>query len=339
MNNMKKLCWILSLVLLLSGCSQRVELAAMAVCLGVDAGAEGVTLTIKAPDYSGGKQGEQNGYATLTGRGADWTRAVADLYAHSPAMPQFGQLREIVIGEGTFDTIPPKELFVRINSLPSLRVHALVTVCPGSAAEMIRAMKPEIGKRMSKYLDITLRYHEQQGTIPATSLGCALRDLTGPWRDPVLAYWDGDAAGGYALGDRGAMLLSGREVKLLRLLRGESQDYLLEVGGQYLGVQPRGRAKRRIEGGALMLEVPVYLTYSLYDEPPQPAAEDALRDAVQALLRRLQEAGCDALGFGCEAVRGYGTLESWLQSEWTARYRGAAIRIKIDSRPRQQPLL
>ena len=339
MNNMKKLCCLLLVLPLLTGCSQRIELAVMAVCLGVDADAEGVTLTLKAPDYSGGKQEGQNGYATLSGHGADWTRAVADLYARAPAMPQFGQLREIVIGEDALRAIPPKELFASIDSLPSLRVHALVTVCPGSAADRIRAAKPEIGKRMSKYLDISLRYHEQQGNIPATSLGCALRDLTGPWRDPVLAYSDGETGGGYALGDREAAILSAQEVRLFRLLQGESQDYLLRDGGRYLGVQPRGRAKCRIADGALILTVPVYLTYSLHDDPPRPEAEDALRDAVEALLHRLQAAGCDALGFGCAAARQYGTLTDWLHCGWPDRYRAAPIRVEIDSKVRQQPLL
>lgn len=334
---MKKLLCLLLPLLLLTGCAGRIELALMAVCLGVDVDAAGVTLTVKSPDYTGEKKEQEKGYATLSVRGGDWGQAVAALYAQSPAAPQFGQLREIVISESSFAYLPPQRLLRCVDQLPSLRAHALVTVCPGSAADAVAAMTPGIGKRLSKYLDISLAHFEDQGILPATSLSSALRDLGGPWRDPVLAY-AGDNGGGYAIGTAGTLILTGREVQLLRLMKGESQDYLLSFGGGHYGVSLRGRAACRAADDALTLALPVYLTYSLYSDPPAPGAEQALQAEIEALLARLQGIGCDALGFGCQAVRNYPTLPAWLQSDWPQRYRQAAIRVDVQAQARQQPI-
>ena len=193
---------------------------------------------------------------------------------------------------------------------------------------------------MSKYLDISLRHFEEQGQLPATSLSCALRDLGGGWRDPVLAYADGtQTAVGYALGSLGAVRLTAREVQLYRLLQGQKQAYLLDCAGVCFGAANRGRIRRSIMGDSLKLAVPVYIVYSLYDAPPGPDAAEQLRQDIAALLRKLQAAGCDALGFGCLAVRSFSTLPDWLQSGWRQRFTSLKIDVTVDARPRQQPLL
>ena len=337
----KALCLLLiGAMLPFCGCSQRIELAFVAVCLGVDAREDGVTLTVKCPDYTGDKQdGEQSGYTTLSVKGADWPRAVAALYAAAPVTPQFSQLREIIIGEGSFLYMPPERLFACVDQLPGLRVHALVTVCPGSAAGQVESLNPEIGKRLSKYLDISLKHYEQQGVLPATSLSGALRDLGGCWRDPVLAYSGGGEARGYAIGSLGTLLLTPEEVQLYRLIRGESQSYMLASDGRFYGTASRGRARRSVAGNTLILELPVYITYSLYDEPPGPGAALKLQEEIQAFLHRLQSVGCDALGFGCAAVQGFSTLPEWLASGWPQRYAGADIQVVVEGKARQQPLL
>ena len=335
----KALCLLLALAALpLSGCGQRIELAFVAVCLGVDADAEGVTLTVKCPDYTGGRrEGGQSGYTTLSARGENWPQAAAALYAAAPVTPQFSQLRQIIVSEASFAFLPPERLFEQIDQLPGVRVHALVTVCPGSAAEQVESLQPEIGRRLSKYLDISLRHYEEQGRLPATSLSGALRDLGGCWRDPVLAYLT-DGGGGYAIGAKGVLKLSPEEVQLYRLLRGESQAYALTDGGHDYGVVARGKARCGVKGNTLALEAPVYITYSLYDEAPSPDAALILQEEIAALLRRLQSVGCDALGFGCIAVREFSTLNEWLGSGWHARYAGAEISVIVKSKARQQPL-
>lgn len=336
---MKRILCLVLAALSLSGCAARGELALMAVCLGADVSAEGVTLTVKCPDFTG-KDEAGGGYAIYSASGSDWTRAVAALYAACPSAPQFSQLREIVIGEESFQWMPPERLLALIDQLPGVRVHALATVSAVPAADLVDQLMPEIGKRLSKYLDVSLRHYEEQGVIPATSLSCALRDVSGPWRDPVLAYTDGaEEVGGYALGTAGGLRLSREEIQLYRLLQGEKSACLLEYGGRYYGAAGRGPIRKRVSGDALLLELPVSITYSLADERPAPGAEAALEDRVRALVEKLQAAGCDALGFGCRAARDYATLPDWLASGWPDRYRALSLRVEISAQYRQQPVL
>ena len=321
----RPLCLLLIICLLpLSGCAGRIELAMMAVCLGVDVDDRGLTLTVKSPDYAGGHQKDENGYTTLSASGADWTQAVARLYETAPVTLQFGQLREVVICRDAFAALPARELLNAIDQLPSIRSHALVAVCPGTAREAVQAMQPEIGKRLSKYLDIALQHFEQQGSIPATSLSCALRDLSGSWRDPLLAYCDGEAhAGALALGSAGSLLLTEEEVQLFRLLMGDTQSFLLSEGERYYGVSLRRCTRKAVEktdgGSILVLRLPVTFFYSVYENAPAGDPSAALEKKVRALLGRLQSVGCDALGFGCAAVREYATLQAWQRGDWPRR--------------------
>ena len=325
---MKKLL-ILLIVLPLAGCVSRIELSTMAICLGIDGDGSGIALTVKFPDYSDGP----DGYKVLSAQGEDWDAAVSALYAAAPASLHFGQLREVVIGQGAFDYYAPGDLLAWADQLPGMRSHALTAVCPGTARAHIEGMQPAIGKRLSKYLDIALSHIEAEGRIPATALSCAVRDLSGPWRAPLLAWTEG---GAYALGIRQRGLLTAEQVQLFRLITGESQQYRL----QGLGCAPRGRAHLAVETengqDTLLLRLPVTLTYSVYENPPAPGAESALRQQVTDLLRRLQTLGCDALGFGCAAVRQYDTLAAWLQSGWPERFCQADVRVEVDARYRQE---
>lgn len=340
------LCWLLVLgALPLCGCAGRVELALMAVCLGVDADAAGITLTVKSPDYAGsGASEEQDGYMTLSAAGSDWTQAVAALQNQAPMSLQFGQLREVVISQNALENMPPYELLGRIDQLPGVRSHALVTVCPGTAKEFVENQKPVIGKRLSKYLDISMQYWERQGCIPATSLACALRDLSGSWRCPMLAWVSGEGQmGGYILGEEQNLYLSGREVQLCRLIQGETQHLLLHRAGRYYSVSPRRRARLTLETregrDTLVLFLPVTAAYSVFENPPGPGLEETLRQEAEALIGKLQATGCDALGFGCAGVRQYATLLQWQQGDWPARYREADVRVEVDLRFRQQPIV
>ena len=332
-------------VLALTGCAGRIELCLMAVCLGVDVGPEGVTLTVKCPDYTGSGQEDPSGYLTLSASGPDWPRAVEALMAAAPAQLHFGQLREAVISRDSFAHLPAPRLLALIDRLPSVRSHAMAAVCPGTARKYIENTQPLIGKRLSKYLDITLQHSAREGSIPSTSLACALRDAGNGWRDPLLAWAaPGGEAGACALGAAGQItLFTAEETQLYHLIRGESQGWLLPWAGRYYGVTPRRAAHLSIEetGGrtTLVLRLPVTIVYSEYEEAPGPGAAAALEEAAAALLRRLQAGGCDALGYGCVAVRKYRTLQDWQGSDWPRRYREADVRVEAEARYRQQRLL
>ena len=55
------------------------------------------------------------------------------------------------------------------------------------------------------------------------------------------------------------------------------------------------------------------------------------RSAAQ-LIAKLQAAGCDALGFGYLAARGYADIPSWEAGGWRERYQRAQVRAAADVR-------
>ena len=341
---MRKIAWLLICCLALTGCAGRVELSLMAIALGVDADEGGVTLTLKAPDYSAASQDKaaQKGYLTLSARGETWEAAVAALLASSPLDIRFGQLREVAVSRQALAHHALRELLGGVDRLPNVRSHALVLLCPGEARTLIEAQQPVIGKRLSKYLDLSMQHAQAQGDIPTTTLACALRDLTGPWRDPLLTWAEATPegvayAGGWAVSGEGEVTpLTGHEVQLYRLLTGERQRLRFDYQGQVLGAEVRGGVDQAVAGNALVLRVPVTVLYSLYEEAPPPGAAEALRQEVVALMGKLQAAHCDALGFGNWAVREYADLDAWLASGWPARYAASEVRVEVVAAYRQE---
>ena len=46
-------------------------------------------------------------------------------------------------------------------------------------------------------------------------------------------------------------------------------------------------------------------------------------------MQKLQTLACDALGFGCIAVRGSLSIPAWERRNWPAEYAGAAVRASV----------
>lgn len=340
----KALCLLLCLAAALScaGCAERVELCLMVISLGVDVDENGVTITLKAPNYAAEDGGGPKGYLTLTAAGADWALAEKQLQEVAPMCIRFGQLREVVISLASLDFWPLEKTLRSIDQLPNVRSHALVVAVPGRAQAFIEAQEPMLGKRLSKYLDITLTHYEQQGQIPTTSLADAVRDLCGAWRDPLLAYADLDSAyaGALAVGTRGRLLLSGDEVQLYRLMTGQGQTLLFRHENRTYGAEPRGAARLSLQKqngrDVLVLRLPLTIAYSLYDSAPAVDVATPLEARFAAVLKKLQSVGCDPLGFGCQAVRAYTTLLQWQSGDWPARYAAADVQVEVEAVYRQQ---
>ena len=260
----------------------------------------------------------------------------------APLEIRFGQLREVVVGQGARERHLLAELLGWADRLPNVRSHALVILCPGEARDLVEGQQPVIGKRLSKYLDLSMQHAQQQGDIPTTTLACALRDMTGPWRDPLLTAAEAGAEGvryegAWAVGAGGeTTYLSGREVQLFRLLQGEKQALLVECGGRSFAVEGRGGVERAVVGDTLRVRLPVTLIYSLYEQAPPPETARVLEEELAALVHKLQQARCDGLGFGCDAVRQYARLGDWLASDWPGRYAQARVEVRVEARARQE---
>lgn len=375
---------LLSLCLLLCGCSDGLSKSLMVITMGVDIGENGYTLTIKAPNYGatggssdqaqqGGQSQQEENYFNLSVTGTTWEHAMSLLHAATPRMMRFGQLREVIISLDAAKSGHLMNILTQVDILQNVRTHAKVIICRGTAQDFLKNQKSAIGKRLSTYLDVTLDSLREKGYIPTATLSSLLRDLSSTWRDPLIAFAAfageseqgedtaaddrpvdllpgtlpvagssmGEYVGALAVGSGGDFaLLTGYEVQLYHLLTGEKESMAFGVDGQYFDVRPRGKSRLSLakENGqeVLCLHLPVTVEYSAFrDAPTQDIALHLEREA-EALIRKLQSASCDALGYGCVAVRDYLTLFDWAQSGWNSRYKAADVKVEISVTLRQQ---
>lgn len=390
------LLFVLLAALLLSGCTDNLEHSLMVISMSVDKDEKGLTVCVKSPNYaaqsggsssssggsggsgggSGGSSGsgqQEQGYITLSVTGRDWAHALSVLNASTPRTLRFSHLREVVIGRKTAESSDFMSTLQNIDRLQNVRSHATVIVCEGEGKAFLEMQRAFIGARLSKYLDITLQNYEAKGYIPATTLGCALRDLSGDWRDPVVGFAAKNAlngesatsarqpvdlvagelarqgvnaaeyAGGFAVGSVGNTLLTGYEMQLLHLLQGDNQTLVFAYKEKYYTAEPRAGQSIRVEerDGKCFLELkaPITIGYSIYGERPDDGAAAYIQKEIASLLSKLQSVGCDALGFGCVAARRFRDMHTWRAYDWPSRYAQAQIGVHVDAVMRQTSAL
>ena len=372
----RALCALLCALLpLLCGCSDGLDLSLMIISMGVDVTENGVVATIKAPDYTGkSAAGQDDGggqeYLTLSAAGVDWPHALAALSGSTPRALRFSQLREVVISLDSLQTVRLQDILSQVGQLQNIRSPAVLVLCRDDARTFLQQQQPQIGKRLSKYLDATLENYDQQGYIPSTTLAAVLRDLSGSWRAPLITYaslnvYDnldapqpgqpldvegGDLprqgastaeyVGGVAIGANGDYtILTGYEVQLYHLIIGEPQSLFFAFGDRYYSAKWKKPHRLRIEEkdsrSVLTLELPVIIEYSIFSGEPEAGVTAFLEAEISGLMHKLQSVDCDALGFGSVAARRFATLYEWNAYGWHDRYREADIVVEVKAQMRQ----
>ena len=372
----RALCALLCALLpLLCGCSDGLDLSLMIISMGVDVTENGVVATIKAPDYTGkSAAGQDDGggqeYLTLSAAGVDWPHALAALNGSTPRALRFSQLREVVISLDSLQTVRLQDILSQVGQLQNIRSQAVLVLCRDDARTFLQQQQPQIGKRLSKYLDATLENYDQQGYIPSTTLAAVLRDLSGSWRAPLITYaslnvYDnldapqpgqpldvegGDLprqgastaeyVGGVAIGPNGDYtILTGYEVQLYHLIIGEPQSLFFAFGDRYYSAKWKKPHRLRIEEkdsrSVLTLELPVIIEYSMFSGEPEAGVTAFLEAEISGLMHKLQSVDCDALGFGSVAARRFATLYEWNAYGWHDRYREADIVVEVKAQMRQ----
>lgn len=372
----RALCALLCALLpLLCGCSDGLDLSLMIISMGVDVTENGVVATIKAPDYTGkSAAGQDDGggqeYLTLSAAGVDWPHALAALNGSTPRALRFSQLREVVISLDSLQTVRLQDILSQVGQLQNIRSQAVLVLCRDDARTFLQQQQPQIGKRLSKYLDATLENYDQQGYIPSTTLAAVLRDLSGSWRAPLITYaslnvYDnldapqpgqpldvegGDLprqgastaeyVGGVAIGPNGDYtILTGYEVQLYHLIIGEPQSLFFAFGDRYYSAKWKKPHRLRIEEkdsrSVLTLELPVIIEYSIFSAEPEAGVTAFLEAEISGLMHKLQSVDCDALGFGSVAARRFATLYEWNAYGWHDRYREADIVVEVKAQMRQ----
>jgi len=310
------------------------------------------------------ESGGEKGYAVIGTSAADWESALTILNTLTPRKLNFSQLREVVFGENAAQSEQFVELYGDIWSLPSVRSQAYVVVCKGEAKKFLTAQQAQIGNRLSKYIDRTFQNYTATAYIPSVTLGDGYAALFGTGGDPLFIYGaisdrdaqadnDGDmpadAKAGelsrQGLGDiellgaamtdgkRVCGLLTGFETALWRLLSGSARSAVtVRAGDIYVSLLSAKAASLKVADDGLSLSLALEVLYGAGDEPDEAQIRSVVTEQMEALLKKFQHFGCDALGFSETARRACWTMEEWEKADFHARYCAADIQVSVTTR-------
>lgn len=311
---MKKLLILLILLTCTSCSALPAEERAFAVALCVEKAGPLWRVHGRIPTYKTG-----GGYTTVTGEGNSLSAALADMDASAPMHLHLSQLRLLVLNEKLGSEMPAAlhELSDRVDVRP--RCAVAVTDVP--AKELMDALKPATGARLSKTIDVLLDTRIEQGAILPAALADVIR--MGERQTPVLIALklaDGaiDLSGAYAMADS-ALPLTARETPLLSLLRGDAKTLRLSLPGGTAEVRD-ARAKIRLSQDRQSASVELTMTATASAFTPD-GLEEVLASELLTLLERLSGAGCDALGLGRKAILRMSDMAEWHGLDWPARLR------------------
>ena len=303
------------------------------------------------------------GYVTLSATAGSCLRALSLLGATTPRTVNLSQLQEIVLSRTLAQTDATLSILREVHALFEANGAAVVVITPDDAGDFIRRQYAMFGVRLSQYLRVLFEHFEKLGTIPpdaslsgvisamesgmtdAAAVYAAANDFTGtlslsgesetdrlpghlPRTSPARNEYLGSAI---FSGARMVGTLTGEETTMLRLLLGEATatSFVLDEAMVQVGRRAWVSRALRREGDADVLDVRISMSLlvsagALENTAAQVSAK-VERSAAQ-LIAKLQAAGCDALGFGYLAARGYGDIPSWEASGWPERYRKAEVR-------------
>ncbi len=319
---MKKLLILLMLLTCTSCSALPAEERAFAVALCVER--EGTLWRVhgRIPTYKTG-----GGYTTVTGEGDSLSAALADMDASAPMHLHLSQLRLLVLEEGLGADM--SAVLHELSDRVDVRPHCAVAVTDVPAKELMDALKPATGARLSKTIDVLLDTRIEQGAVLPATLADVIR--MGERQSPVLialTLTDGaiDLSGGYGMADS-ALPLTARETTLLSLLRGDAKTLRLSLSGGTAEVRD-ARAKIRLSQGmqSASIELTMTVTASAFTAD---GLEEVLAGELLTLLERLSAAGCDVLGLGRKAILRTANMAEWHGLEWTARLRQISWTVSV----------
>ncbi len=336
------LCLALLLPMLLTGCSASSgEKQIFPICISMDRLTDGrLQLAVQVNTMTSDKAAE---YAVFTAAGDDFDQTLEILGASMPYPLHFGQLRLCLIGEELAAGEELPALLAPLGRLYTINRGAAVMIACGNAAEVMAAQKPDLGVRLSTYLDQLLARLRQERLTPSETLG-ELLILTGSgYRDPLLGLCAVNQAAGP---DEGASDQGGQQSGA----EGGSQPVFGRTGSIAIGEpSPGNDLPRELQAGSLPRKGgnPVEYTgcaavgddrAAILLTATQTRLILTLRETARIsgltetsarvtlpesggvspqeaadVLSLLQNAGCDVLGLGAAAARGYMTEDAWRQ--------------------------
>lgn len=178
------LCLLL-LLPLLNGCSTASgEKQIFPICMSMDRLTDGrLQLAVQVSDMSGDKATE---YTVFSAAGDNFGQTLEILGASMPYPLHFGQLRLCLLGYELAAQEDLLELLTPVDQLHTINPEAAVMICMGNASKTMAAQKPDLGVRLSTYLDQLLARLRQEKLTPPETLRDVIAMLTSGYRDPLL---------------------------------------------------------------------------------------------------------------------------------------------------------
>lgn len=329
---MKRVLALLAALLLLNGCSSLPgEERSFAVALGVEKSDEGWRVSARLPTYQA-----EGGYMTLSACGNSLGDAMALLNATAPMELHYGQLRLLLFSAELAQSAAFPELLRALADRGEVRPQAALAITRANVRDVVDALEPATGSRLSKSLETLLEARQRLGVTPLTTLEAyqrlgqrqqaVLLNVNLPMAEPR-AGLDATAgmqnaqgggkvqfAGGWLLGRLGSATgqLTAMEMQLLSLTEGRLRQGALSL--------PEGTTMLLDTSTSIRLlgetvRCTIHLRYSA-SSLTEAGIEAALAQHLQALAAKLAAADCDALGIARRAMRGTLTMGTWQASQW-----------------------
>lgn len=127
-----------------------------------------------------------SGEAVFAAAGDSFEQTLEILGASMPYPLHFGQLRLCILGDTLARESDLTELLMPLYRLYTINPDATVMVSLGNAAKTMAAQKPDLGVRLSTYLDQLLARLRQEKLTPPETLRDILHMLAAGNRDPLL---------------------------------------------------------------------------------------------------------------------------------------------------------
>lgn len=329
---MRKAMAVVLAALLLGGCSALPgEERAFAVVLGINESGALWEAGVRVPTYQTG-----GGYVTISAKGKSLGEALALLNASAPMELHYGQLRMLVFGKDLATSTQFPEVLRALAARGEVRAQAALCVTEDNVLDVLDALEPATGSRLSKSLEAMMTSRQLVGVVPGITLSDWLR--MGERQQAVLmnaALENTDQtagkvqlSGGWLVNSAGQVKasLTAMDMQLLELLQGRLRQGTLSLPEGTVTLLGASSSVKLI-GSEVQVNLLVrYSASNLTEE----GLTQALLGALHGLTGKLAAAGCDALGVARQAMTGCVDMTQWHAMNWPERYPALTWRFVVE---------
>lgn len=310
---------------------------------------------------------EEPGYIVLSATAPSCLRALGLLSVTTPRTVNLSQLREIVVNRTLAETDATLSILKEIHSMFRANGEAVVVITPDDAGDFIRRQRAILGLRLSKYLEVLFEHYAKLDTIPPhANLSAVITAMESSTLDAAAVYAAGNnfdstlvlpgAADtdrlpghlprtapaqneymGTALfdGPRMSGVLTGEETGILCLLMGKANRLSTIIDGAQYKTTARTKVSQSLSRSDGALEAAIRMSLTLAAGQQSMNAGDIaarIEQSAANVLRKMQAASCDAVGFGRLAIMGSADIAAWEAQDWNHTYEQADVRVSAHVR-------